>query len=186
MGKIPDESETKNRGLTRARRQPIKKTRQCLNRERFRQLERMHATENFLFAAVPGELKILISLNAHPKLWRNIEKPTKFERHFRADRAFAADDFTDGNGRAANRLRYCISRQAKRLHKIFTQDIAGMNGVESVFSLTHISSMIIHDLWKRYEKSCANLGIDAGRWGAHASMPVWKDRATFGVSPKGV
>jgi hypothetical protein len=108
-----------------------------VTRNRFGQLERMHAAEYFGFTAVAGEFEVIIGLNAHPKFGRDVEQTSQLEGHFRAHGALAPDDFADGNGCAANGLGHGISGQAQRLHKVLAKHVARMNGIESVFAFVH-------------------------------------------------
>jgi len=76
----------------------------CFSCGNGRELERMHAPVNIGLAAVAGNFEVVVGLDAHPEFGRDVKQASEFERHFRADGAFAADDFADGNRRAADGL----------------------------------------------------------------------------------
>src|SRR5262249_1187411 len=106
--------------------EPMSVKSRCSSRRR--KLQRMNTAQDPGSAAGAGDLKIVIGLDAHPELGRDIEQSSQFQCHFGRHTAFAQDNLANGDWGRADGLGHSVRGEAKRLHKVLTKDVTRMNG----------------------------------------------------------
>src|SRR5713226_8466994 len=100
----------------------------------------MHFPVNLVLLLVAGNFQIVACLKGEPKLRSGAEEAGKSQSHLSRNSPLPPGDFIDTRGRHAQLHCQLVRIEAEWLHKLLTQNLAGMDGL---WSPSHVVSSLV-------------------------------------------